>query len=161
MPRSFICFDNKNMSSNDKGFWINDHLLQIVCWYIVETIDRQSQIKEIWLKKDLRDHFYNNAIGMFNGFMHLNFSEYLANNDQKKIFDNILIDTKKLVFQKGEAISINELNQIERNKDIELRSEWQSPFETARIIKIIDALEQLIAGKLTLTFESDSRTYEW
>ncbi|OQP63238.1 hypothetical protein A3860_25450 [Niastella vici] len=148
MARSFVCFDDSDTSENQIGFWIYDSLLQIACRFIVERIDNNSDLSYHWLKGDIRNHIYNNSIGLFNGFMHLNLSEYLINDEKKEQFIAVIDSAKQLIANK-DYLSVEELNSLRIDKS--LQGEWVSPLSTKSIIKIFDWIEMLIRGDLKTT----------
>lgn len=153
MASSFITKDNVY------GFWINDSLMQVVCWGLVKIIDTTSTNDEnFWLKNQHREIIYNNSQGIFIGFMHLDLDEFLITEGQKKLFSDIIFKTKIFFISKGEYITTKDLNDFQSIP--ETKREWLSPLETKRIIKILNYLDDLINDKITIR-ASDVIDYEF
>jgi len=152
MASSFITKDNVH------GFWISDSLMQVVCWGIVNVIDEISSNNNLWLKKELREHSYNNSQGIFIGFMHLRLGEFLINQERKNLFNEIILKTKKFLSNKGEYIPIKDLNDFQLIS--ETKHKWQSPLKTERVIKILNYLEDVVNDKITIK-DSDEINYDF
>jgi hypothetical protein len=136
MASSFITIDEIH------GIWIDDHLMQVVCWGIVKTIDKKVPL----LERNFRNHLYDISQGLFVGFIDLRLNEYL--NDSAKIseFEECLEATKNSFTDKGEFMSMIELNAFQVNP--ETKREWLQPLRTARVIKILEYLQDLIKGRI-------------
>ena len=142
MATSFITMDEVH------GFWIGDSLMQVVCWGLVNTIDNSKVPEEEWMKGEFREHIYNNSQGLFVGFMHLRLGEFLNSPSRKEAFKNCIERTKKFFFDKGEAIPIEELNDFQLIE--ETKAKWILPLEVTRVIKVLNYLEDMVDGKLTI-----------
>lgn len=158
MARSFICFDNSDTSEEQIGFWISDSLLQVACRFIIEAIDNNSDGRYQWLKDDMRNHVYNNSVGLFGGFMHLNLSEYLSNDEKKEQFVTIIHAAKHLVADKDQ-LTVDELNAFRVNENVQ--GEWVKPLSTKSIIKVLNWIEMLILGDLKTTVNDRTEGEFW
>jgi hypothetical protein len=153
MASSFITKDNIH------GFWVNDSLMQVVCWGLVNVIDTTpSNDKNYWLKKEHREHIYDNSQGIFIGFMNLRLDDFLINQERKNIFKEIIFEAKKYFLHKGEYISAKDLNDFQLIS--ESKREWLSPLETKRIIKILSYLNDVVNDKIIIK-DSDEIDYEF
>ncbi len=153
MASSFITKDGVH------GFWVNDSLLQVVCWGIVKVLDNLPDIKNnYWIKNDFRNHIYNCSQGIFIGFIDLHLDEFITNEVRKEMMNSIIDEVNKDFLMKGEFISIKELNNFQLIK--ETRREWITPLPTERILKVIFYLKNLINGKIK-TKEDDDIEYDF
>ena len=153
MASSFITKDNIH------GFWVNDSLMQVVCWGLVNVIDRTpSNDKNYWLNNEHREHIYDNSQGIFIGFMNLRLDEFLINLERTNLFKEIILEAKQYFLDKGEYISAKDLNDFQLIG--ETKREWLSPLETKRIIKILSYLDDVVSDKIIIK-DSDEINYEF
>ena len=153
MASSFITKDNLY------GFWVNDSLMQVICWGLVNIIDiTPSNDKNYWLKNEHRESIYDNSQGIFVGFMNLRLDEFLINQERKKLFQEIIFETKKFFLDKGNYISIKDLNNFQLIN--ETKREWLSPLETKRLIKILNYLDDVVNENIIIK-DSDEIDYDF
>ena len=81
--------------------------------------------------------------------MHLDLDVFLTDEEQKSFFLKILDLTEQYLNTKGKEISVEELNSFPQIE--ELQSRWTCPIETARVVKIISYLKQVVLEKLKIT----------
>jgi hypothetical protein len=153
MASSFITKDDT------QGFWIQDDLMQVVCWGLVNVIDAlHSNDSNQWLKVDIREHMYDNSQGLFVGFMNLRLAEYLTDQERTRSFLSIIEKTKQFFCSCGDYISPDDLNSFQ--KISETRHIWITPLATERVIKILQYLDDLINEKIK-TKDSDAIDYHF
>lgn len=153
MASSFITKDGLH------GFWVNDSLLQVVCWGIVKVIDDLPDVKSnFWIKNDFRKHIYNCSQGIFIGFIDLHLDEFITNDNRKELMNSIIDNVNNYFFNKGEFIPIKELNDFQIIK--ETKRVWVSPLSTQRVLKIIFYLKNLVNDKIE-TKEDDAIEYDF
>lgn len=153
MASSFITKDNLY------GFWVNDSLMQVICWGLVNIIDiTPSNDKNYWLKNEHRESIYDNSQGIFVGFMNLRLDEFLINQERKKLFQEIIFETKKFFLDKGNYISVKDLNNFQLIN--ETKREWLSPLETKRLIKILNYLDDVVNDNIIIK-DSDEIDYDF
>ncbi len=142
MASSFITKDNIH------GFWIDDSLMQVVCWGIANVIDAiPSNVKNYWLTNDCRERIYDNSQGIFIGFMNLGLDDFLINQERKNLFSEILYRTKEFILARGDYISVDDLNDFQLISEV--KREWISPLETKRIIKVLSYIDDVVNDKIT------------
>jgi|GEM_PF-5754541 len=128
-----------------EGFWVQDELMQVVCWGIVSVIDKLDAAKGVWPNNGFRDYIYDNSQGIFVGFMNLSLEEYLINQNARLCFLKILKDTKSLFLAKGPVLNTYELNAFQLVK--ETKREWVKPLKVDLVIEVLNSLELLIGSK--------------
>jgi hypothetical protein len=152
MASSFITKDNIH------GFWVNDALMQVVCWGIVNVIDEIPSNDSFWVKGEFREHIFDNSQGIFIGFMNLGLREYLINQERNNLFNEILFEVRCFFKKKGDFIPMNELNDFQLIE--ETKREWISPLETKRVIKILDYLDDTVNERITIK-DNDKINYDF
>jgi hypothetical protein len=153
MASSFITKNNLH------GFWIDDSIMQVVCWGLVKAIDIVPlNDHNYWLKKEQREIIYDNSQGIFIGFMNIHLDEFLINQERKNHFLEIIFETKNIFLKKGEYISIKELNDFQLIKVTSRK--WLSSLETKRLVKILNFLEDVVNDKITFKV-SDEINYDF
>lgn len=150
MSSSFITKDRIH------GFWINDSLMQVACWGLVNVIDQRST-RENWMD-EFRDHLYNNSQGVFVGFMHLRLGDFLINDHRKQAVVDLVKETEKFFLKKGEYLDKDELNAFQIVT--ETKALWLSSLETKRMIKILDCLIDLVQDNV-YTKAGDEINYDF
>ena len=151
MASSFIKYNN------DKGFWIDDDIFEVFCHYLWETIENSNQEQNPWLK-ELSELVYNNSQGYYRNYMHLELKEHLTDQIKAGLFLNILDQLIQKLEEKGDVIQIEELNTIPKEPDP--NSQWATPFEINRLVKIAKFLKLLVSGEITTT-AADPITYSF
>ncbi|MDI9363587.1 MAG: hypothetical protein QM541_01455 [Flavobacterium sp.] len=148
MATSFITKDNVY------GFWINDSLMQVICWGLVSIIDEVPPTGlNNWLKTDFREIINDNSQGIFSGFMNLRFDEFLINQERENLFKDILYKTKKFFLSKGDYIPTNELNDFQLV--YETKREWLYPLDTKRLIKVLNFILNVVNENIYIKEDDD------
>jgi len=146
MATSFITKDNKH------GFWIHDSVFGLVCMLLhdVIEIDFKGESEE-WVK-DIQILLDYNAKGYFHSFMHLKLDELLNDEKRKKKFTAICEKTKKYIRTKYDHyIPSDELTSWYTNGKISYNlGKGNYQFETNRLIKTLNYLEDVVNDKTTI-----------
>jgi hypothetical protein len=151
MASSYITKDNVY------GFWVDDSLMQVVCWGLVHAIDLTSSMdNKHWLKNEYREVVFDNSQGIFIGFMNLRLDEFLINQERKNDLKEIISETINFFLNKGEYISVEDLNSFQLIN--ETKREWVSPLATKQLIEILNYLDELIDDKIYIK-DSDEIDY--
>lgn len=132
---------------NNHGFWIPPAFIEILSEYICKAFENKgvntfSQgLQEIY--SDCNANRKGEKIGMVN----ILFDEYITNDSDKKALINLLDNTKTIIQAKGNELSIEALNNIERNKtDDYFKAPWQFPIRTQSLVETINIIQQLLHG---------------
>lgn len=135
MATSFITRDGKH------GFWIQDHLMQVVCWGILIGFDKNPEYKQNF-DQEFLETIYSNSQGFFIGFMHLRLEDFVYSEERERDFLFILTQAKSFFSSRGDYLSIGELNSFQVHSDT--RREWVKPLETRKVIGVLDVLIKII-----------------
>ena len=144
MASSFIKWE----IGDTDGFWVKDSLMQVVCWGMINVIDRFDSNDDDWLKIDAREHFYNVSQGIFVGFISLNLDEYLISRERINTFNKIIDETRLLFQGIGEYIDVDTLNDFQKIK--ETRAVWFSPLETELLIRVLICISAIVNHDIAL-----------
>ena len=127
----------------NKGFWINESFMQLAFHYIHQELEKKSYSfleKEILLE-DLKD----NINGLCRGYIGLNWHENLRLEEEQTML-NILHQVKSTLKAKGTYISVEELMSIPTEDHILRYMLDKKPFPTEELIRVMDALTQMLKG---------------
>lgn len=153
MASSFITKDNIH------GFWVDDAIMQVACWGIVNVIDNSPSLhKHYWLKTEFRECVYDNMQGIFVGFMDIHLDDFLITEERRNLLNEVVTGANFFFLNKGEFISTDELNSFQLIK--ETKREWIFPLETKRLIKLLDYIADVINDNISIR-ESDEINYEF
>lgn len=135
MATSFISKDGVH------GFWVNDALVQIICWGFLNVIDNPSVESAAWTRTEFRKYIYHCSLGYFVGFTTLSLNKYIQTHENEKEFNSLIEDTKKFFSAKGDLIPAEEINAFQHDEST--RRTWLHPFETKRAIKILEYIRKV------------------
>ena len=134
----------------DKGFWIAEAYMQLCFHYIYEEI-RQTQHILQNKKLFLQDMKFK-LDGYTNGYMTLGWPTFIESDTETRTMIKVLQNVNITLQQKGTNISVAELNAIETD-DSDFKGLFsRKAFPTAELVKVIDALIQILQG----TWDSDN-----
>ena len=140
--------ETKITNGDNKGFWIHEIYMQLAYFYIYDELVKQQYI--ITNKDDLLYSIKFHIDGYSTGSMSLGWENYTQNpNDKQTIItalQNVIINLQN----KGTFISSSELLTISSDDDY-FKMYYRNPFPVAELIKIIDALIQLLEGNWNST----------
>jgi hypothetical protein len=140
------------------GFWIKDSLMQIICWAFYNVIDDPLIKVPDWMDGEFKEYLYNCSQGLYVGFTTLNLGKYVLSDERVRQFNDLIESAKQYFLRKGDYINTDEINAFQ--KIAETKREWLSPFETARAIKILDYIEDVINDRITIKV-NDTIDYEF
>lgn len=140
---------SKMFYSQNKGFWIHEIYMQLVMHYIhQELIKTQYNFSN---KQDLVDDLEDNINGICSGYIGLNWEDVIvAGTTEEQTMISALQNVKTTLQNKGAFISVNELQAIP-TEDWDFKVYYRKPFPTSELIKIVDALIQMLQGTWTST----------
>ncbi|WP_336686052.1 hypothetical protein [Chryseobacterium bernardetii] len=127
----------------DKGFIISDIFIQLVLYYIHEEFKKDQYI--FIQKKPLTNYHVSVINGQMAGWFAFLWDEYISNSSEEQTMIQILQIVKTNIHNKGSYISFTELQAIP-TKDDHFKEFYIKPFPTSDLIKILDALIQMLQG---------------
>lgn len=143
MATTFIDYKDK------KGFYISESFMQLAIFYISEEL-KKSQYTFV-NKTDLLDTLDSSIKGYDKGFLVLLWDEELVGTDDEQTMIQVLQNVKASLLSKGNMISLAELKSIPTDDPDFERLFSSKPFPTSELIKIMDALIQMLNGSWTST----------
>ncbi|OCA74793.1 hypothetical protein BBI00_10815 [Chryseobacterium arthrosphaerae] len=146
---------NKNMATtfidykDKKGFYISESFMQLAIYYISEEL-KKSQYTFV-NKTELLDTLDSSIKGYDKGFLVLLWDEELEGTVDEQTMILLLQNVKASLMNKGDMISLTELKAIPTDDPDFERLYSRNPFPTSELIKIMDALIQMLNGSWTST----------
>jgi len=128
----------------NKGFQISDIYMQLVLYYINEELKKNQYI---FTNKGYLQRYHESIInGNMAGWFAFLWDEKLSNSSDEQTMLQVLENVKITLQNKGSFISVAELQTIPtEDKDFK-RFYGRYPFPISELIKIIDALIQMLQG---------------
>ena len=128
----------------NKGFQISDIYMQLVLYYINEELKKNQYI---FTNKGYLQRYHESIInGNMAGWFAFLWDEKLSNSSDEQTMLQVLENVKITLQNKGSFISVAELQTIPtEDKDFK-RFYGRHPFPISELIKIIDALIQMLQG---------------
>jgi hypothetical protein len=127
----------------NKGFQTSDSFIQLALYYINEELKDKKYI--ITSKNSLQKYNEDVLNGSMAGWFAFLWDDYIISSNDEQIMTQALQVTKSSIATRGEFISVNELQAIP-TKDLHFKNFFHKPFPTSELIKIIDALSQMLEG---------------
>ncbi|WP_343534728.1 hypothetical protein [Pedobacter sp.] len=133
----------------DKGFQISDIFMQLAIYYINEELKKNQYI---FINKDSLQKYHESIInGHMAGWLVLDWDTIIVNNVEEQTMIQILQIVKTTIRNKGSYISIAELQGIPTiDRDFKLFYS-RKEFPTSELIKIVDALIEMLQGTWEFT----------
>lgn len=133
----------------DKGFQISDIFMQLAIYYINEELKKNQYI---FINKDSLQKYHESIInGHMAGWLVLDWDTIIVNNVEEQTMIQILQILKTTIRNKGSYISISELQAIPTiDRDFKLFYS-RKEFPTSELIKIVDALIEMLQGTWEFT----------
>ncbi|WP_038331477.1 hypothetical protein [Empedobacter falsenii] len=128
----------------NKGFQISDIYMQLALYYINEELKKNQYI---FTNKGYLQRYHESIInGNMAGWFAFLWDEKLSNSLDEQTMLQVLENVKITLQNKGSFISVAELQTIPtEDKDFK-RFYGRYPFPISELIKIIDALIQMLQG---------------
>ncbi len=128
----------------NKGFQISDIYMQLALYYINEELKKNQYI---FTNKGYLQRYHESIInGNMAGWFAFLWDEKLSNSSDEQTMLQVLENVKITLQNKGSFISVAELQTIPtEDKDFK-RFYGRYPFPISELIKIIDALIQMLQG---------------
>lgn len=150
MAKNFIQF-NGNI-----GFWIPKVYMQLLFHYVNDEISKPycNFVQKNQLIYNLQFHID----GYSAGFLSLDWKGYLDNSEINTMMQ-VLQNVKATIQNKGTFIAVSELQAIP-TEDWYFKIYYQKSFPTSELIKIVDALIQMLQDTWTSTNYSMDINYK-
>lgn len=149
MPDTFVTY------KENKGFWIAESFAQLILYYISQEISKPEI--NILGKEDLIEEFSMHINGYTKTYMTVGLFEFVETPAQEQEMIQVLQNVKTTLQNKGAFISVDEMQAIPTEDRMFKWLYSEKPFPTADLIKIIDALIQMLQGTWESTnFDMDA-----
>lgn len=143
MAKTFIDYQN------NKGFWITESFMQLVwCYVLQEIIKPQYNFTN---KQEIVEDIELDINGIHSGYLVLTWNDYLINSSEEQTMIQVLQNVRTTLQNKGTFISIEEQKTIATEDHTFEYILGRKPFPTAELIRVIDALIQMLEGTWTST----------
>jgi hypothetical protein len=143
--------DCKITYKEDKGFWIEEVFMQLIYHYIYdELIKPQYNVPN---KNQLLDEIKFHIDGYSTGVMSLGWYGFIESDVEIQTMIQVLENVKLSLNNKGQYISVSELQSIPTEDD-EFKFYYSTPFPIPELIKVLNALIQMLNNTWT------SKTYD-
>jgi hypothetical protein len=134
--------------SDNKGFYISNIFVQLLIYYINEELKKSQYL---FTKKSLFLYDHESIInGHESGYFTLPWKRTIENSTEELTMIQILQTVKTTIQNKGAFIPLTELQGI-TTSDSDFKLFYRKPFPTVELIKILDALIQMLQGTWTST----------
>ena len=143
MATTFIDYKDK------KGFYISESFMQLAIYYISEELKKSKYT--FVNKTELLDTLDSSIKGYDTGVLVLLWDEELEGTADEQTMILVLQNVKASLINKGDMISLTELKAIPTDDPDFERLYSRNPFPTSELIKIMDALIQMLNGSWTST----------
>jgi len=143
----------------DKGFQISDIFMQLAIYNINEELKKNQYI---FTNKDALQEYHESIInGHMAGWLILDWDTIIVNKAEEQNMIQILQIVKTTILNKGSYISVGELQAIPTmDKDFKLFYS-RKPFPTSELIKIVDALIEMLQGTWEFTNYDMNINYQY
>lgn len=143
----------------DKGFQISDIFMQLVIYYINEELKKNQFI---FINKDSLQKYHESIInGHMAGWLVLDWDTIIVNNVEEQTMIQILQIVKTTIRNKGSYIFVAELQAIPTiDEDFKLFYS-RKQFPTSELIKIVDALIEMLQGTWEFTNYDMNINYQY
>lgn len=138
--------DTKITNGNNLGFWVQEIYMQLAYCYIYDELIKPQY--SLTNKDDMLYSIKFHVDGYSTGIMSLGWEDFANNPSDNQTITLVLQNVKINIQNKGEFITIDELQAISTNDD-DFKIFYRDPFPTFQLIKIVDALIQMIQGTWT------------
>lgn len=127
---------------NNKGFWINESFMQLGFYYILREVEKpQYNITNKSELLELMSYSINGYVSPSLGWV-----GHLTNETEEQTMIQVLQNVKTTLQNKGVFISVEEQNTITTEDNTFSYILGVKPFSTAELIRVIDALIQMLQG---------------
>lgn len=133
----------ESMDYKDKGFITSDIFMQLALYYIHEEFKKDQYT---FIRKEILTDYHLMVInGQMAGWFAFLWDEYISNASEEQTMVQILQIVKARIYNKGTHISLTELQAIP-TVDNDFKGFYNKPFPTSELIKMLDALIQMLEG---------------
>ena len=128
----------------DKGFQTSDIFMQLAMYYVNEELNKNQYVFSN--KASLLKYHEDVINGRMAGWFAFLWDEYIINSTDEQTMIQILQVVKTTIQNKGQLISLAELQSIP-TEDRHFKLFYSSkPFPITELVKIIDALIKMLQG---------------
>lgn len=149
--------DTKIDYKNGKGFWIAEIFIQLAWHYVNQEIVKNQY--SFTNKAKILRKLHSGINGFNTGYLVLSWDNSIINSTEEQTMILVLQTVKTTLQNKGAFISVSELQSIP-TEDEDFKIYYRDPFPTVEIIKILDALIQMLQGTWTSTNYSMDIVYK-
>jgi hypothetical protein len=128
----------------NKGFWISESFMQLTWHYVLQEIIKPQY--NFVNKQDLIEDFQQDIDGIHAGYLGLMWDNDIENASEEQTMIQVLQKVKITLQNKGAFISIQEQKTIQTKDHTLEYMLGKKPFPTAELIRVIDALIQMLQG---------------
>ncbi|OCA68932.1 hypothetical protein BBI01_17085 [Chryseobacterium artocarpi] len=133
----------ESMDYKDKGFITSDIFMQLALYYIHEEFKKDQYT---FIRKEVLTDYHLTVInGQMGGWFAFLWDPYISNASEEQTMVEILQIVKTKVYHKGTNITLTELQAIP-TVDGDFKIFYNKPFPTSELIKMLDALIQMLEG---------------
>jgi hypothetical protein len=134
--------DTKFEYKNNKGFWISTSFAQLALHYIYTELEKPQY--NVTNKSDMLEKMSYDL----NGYVEPGFTwrGHITNPTEEQTLIQVLQNVKTTLQNKGAFISVDEMQAIPTEDRMFKWLYSEKPFPTGDLIKIIDALIQMLEG---------------
>jgi len=149
--------DCKITYSQGKGFWISETFMQLVLHYIYEELVKpQYTLPNKALFLEDMDFKIN---GHADGYMTLGWGNFIQTNTDVQTMTQVLQNTKTYLQNQGGHLSLQQLREVDTEDTTFKYMLEKKPFPTSELIKVLEALLQMLAGTWNTTSFDMSLNY--
>lgn len=143
--------DCKITYKEDKGFWIEEVFMQLIYHYIYDELIKPEY--NVPNKNQLLDEIKFHIDGYSTGVMSLGWYGFIESDVEIQTMIQVLENVKLSLNNKGQYISVSDLQSIPTEDD-EFKFYYSTPFPIPELIKVLNALIQMLNNTWT------SKTYD-
>lgn len=141
--------DCKITHGQNKGFWIAESFMQLALHYIYDEVSKP--LYNITNKALFLEDMRFKIDGYANGYMTLGWDGFVVTTTEKQTMIQVLQNVRTTLQNKGTFISIEEQKTIATEDHTFEYILGRKPFPTVELIRVIDALIQMLEGTWTST----------
>lgn len=128
----------------NEGFYIAESFMQLVMYFIL--LEAQKPQYNFSDKQELLEDLKENINGLYSGYLTLYWNELLSGSIDEESMIEVLQNVKPNLQNKGAYITVTELKSIPTEDETLKYMLDKKPFPTGELIRVIDALIQILEG---------------
>lgn len=147
--------DTKITNKEGKGFWIDISDLQILSHFLIQIFEKHSLKLKNELFDDIYDRLLFNRQSLLEDMTDIYLDELEIQNDIDTMI-KVLEETKVIVAEQGEFISVDFINGLNQYRDKTEQWNWSKPIYTSSFIKVLDIMILMLKNEWS---ETDKRIW--